>query len=99
MYVFAGEAVYPSLETISSDLGEDGVKRLTAITVRYRAAEEVTLMIIYDGEASPVTYRLPHSERFSTVTIHPHGRRFTQCAVFISSVRSMAVEKFTFRYL
>ena len=94
-----GEAIYPSLETISSDLGEDGVKRLTSIAVRYRAAEEVTLVIIYDGEPSPITYRLPMSECFSTVTIHPHGRRFTQCAVLISSARSMAVEKFIFHYL
>lgn len=93
------ERISSTVETMASDLGEGGEKRLTSIAVRYRAAGEVTLTVSYDGITAPVTYRLPAAERFSTVTIHPHIRQFVCCAVALSSDFAMAVEEFTFRYL
>lgn len=93
------EKIFSAVETMACDFGEEGEKRLTSIAVRYRAEGEVTLAVFYDDVAAPVTYRLPATERFSTVTVHPFARRFVCCATALSSDFAMAVEKFTFRYL
>ena len=94
-----GDAIASSLKTAASDFGVKREKRLTALCVRYRAAGDVTLTVEYDGSPSPVSYHLPATEDFSTVTVRTHGRHFTKCAASLSSSYAMALECFVFRYL
>lgn len=87
------------VETAACDFGESAEKVLIGLSVRYRAAENVTLRLLFDGEFSPCEYVLPPQPRFGTVNLKIHSVRLVKCAAMLECSRSFSLESVHFRYL
>lgn len=87
------------VETAACDFGESAEKILIGLSVRYRAAENVTLRLLCDGEFSPCEYVLPPQLRFGTVNLKIHSVRLVKCAAMLECPRSFSLESVHFRYL
>lgn len=87
------------VETAASDFDERAEKILIGLSVRYRAAENVTLRLLCDGVLSPCEYILTPQPRFDTVDLKIHSARFVKCAAVLECSRSFSLESVHFRYL